>query len=134
MMGERICCRRGGVGRNSSGAGSTSDTTSPPLGSVSRFPATAAVTGPRAPATQGRVRLPRWTAMLRALPRTPLRRGGLRTDPEYAMKSTDRFLTSLSSIQVEVKDQRKVPGAEIPGCGGAPFGRCRPGRRPLLRD
>jgi hypothetical protein len=33
----------------------------------------------------------------------------LGTNPEYAVTSTDRFLTSLSRIQVEINDQRKVP-------------------------
>ena len=44
-----------------------------------------------------------------ALPWTPQRLGGLGTKPEYAVKSTDRFLTSPSRIRVEVKDQHKVP-------------------------
>ena len=57
----------------------------------------------------GRVRFPRRPATLWALPWTPLRWGGLGTNPEYAVKSTDRFLTSLSGIQVEIKDQRNVP-------------------------
>jgi hypothetical protein len=57
----------------------------------------------------GRVRFPRRTATLWALPWTPRRWGGLGTNPEYAVKSTDRFLTSLSRIQVEIKDQREVP-------------------------
>src|SRR5215470_3824592 len=57
----------------------------------------------------GRVRFPRRSASLWAQPWTPLRVGGLGTNPEYAVKSTDRFLTSLSRIQVEIKDQRKVP-------------------------
>jgi hypothetical protein len=61
--------------------------------SVSHFPGLAAVTGLRAPATQGRVRLLRWTATLWALPWTPQPWRGLRTNPEYAVKSTDRFLT-----------------------------------------
>ena len=56
----------------------------------------------------GRVRFPRRTATLWALPWTPRRWGGLGTNPEYAVKSTDRFLTSLSRIQVEIKDQRNV--------------------------
>jgi hypothetical protein len=30
-------------------------------------------------------------------------------NPEYAVKSTDKFLTSLSRIRVEIRDQRKVP-------------------------
>jgi hypothetical protein len=54
----------------------------------------------------GRVRFPRRTATLWALPWTPPRLGGLGTNPEYAVKSTDRFLTSLSRIQVEIKNQR----------------------------
>ena len=57
----------------------------------------------------GRARLSRRTATLWALPWTPRRLGGLGTNPEYAVKSTDRFLTSLARIQVEIKDQRKVP-------------------------
>ena len=73
------------------------------------FPGTAPVTGLRAPATQGRVLLPRRTATLWALLWTPLRWGGLGTNPEYAVKSTDRFLTSLARIRVEIKDQGKVP-------------------------
>src|SRR5262249_38652021 len=44
-----------------------------------------------------------------ALPWTPRRLGELGTNPEYAVKSTDRFLTSPSRIQVQVKDRRKVP-------------------------
>jgi hypothetical protein len=40
-------------------------------------------------------------------------RGGLGTNPEYAVKSTDRFLTSLSRIQVEIRDQGKVPLLKI---------------------
>jgi hypothetical protein len=58
---------------------------------------------------EGRVRFPRWTATLWALPWTPVRLGGLGKNPEYAVKSTDRFLTSLSRIQIRVRDQRKVP-------------------------
>ena len=57
----------------------------------------------------GRVRFQRRTATLWALPWTPPRLGGLGTNPEYAVKSTDKFLTSLSRIQLEIKDQRKVP-------------------------
>ena len=45
---------------------------------------------------KGRVRSPRRSASLWALPWTPRRLGGLETNPEYAVKSTDRFLTSLS--------------------------------------
>jgi hypothetical protein len=56
----------------------------------------------------GRVRFPRRTATLWALPWTPWRRGGVGTNPENAVKSTDRFLTSLSRIQVEIRDQWKV--------------------------
>jgi hypothetical protein len=58
---------------------------------------------------KGRVRFPRRSASLWALPWTPRRLGGLETNPEYAVKSTDRFLTSLARIQVEITDQRKVP-------------------------
>jgi len=58
---------------------------------------------------KGRVRFPRRSASLWALPWTPLRLGGLGTNPEYAVKSTDRFLTSLARIRVEIKDQRKAP-------------------------
>ena len=57
----------------------------------------------------GRVRFQRRTATLWALPWTPPRLGGLGTNPEYAVKSTDKFLTSLSTIQVRIRDQRKVP-------------------------
>ena len=58
---------------------------------------------------EGRVRFPQRTASLRALPWTPVRLGGLGKNPEYAVKSTDRFLTSLSRIQIRVGDQRNVP-------------------------
>jgi len=58
---------------------------------------------------EGRVRFPRRAATLWALPWTPVRLGGLGTNPEYAVKSTDRFLTSLSRIQIRVRDQRNVP-------------------------
>jgi hypothetical protein len=58
---------------------------------------------------KGRVRFPRRTATLWALPWTPRRSGGRGTNPEYAVKSTDRFLTSLARIQVVITDQRKVP-------------------------
>jgi hypothetical protein len=51
----------------------------------------------------------RRSATLWAEPWTPLRMGGVGTNPEYAVKSTDRFLTSLARIRVEIKDQRKVP-------------------------
>jgi hypothetical protein len=34
---------------------------------------------------------------------------------------------------VEIKDQGKVPVLKF-WCGGGPFGRCRLGQRPLLRD
>jgi hypothetical protein len=34
--------------------------------------------------------------------------GGLGTKPEYGVKSIDRFLTSLSRIEIEVKDQWKL--------------------------
>jgi hypothetical protein len=44
-----------------------------------------------------------------ALRWTPWRCGGLGTNPEYALKSTDKFLTSLSTIQLRIRDQRKVP-------------------------
>jgi hypothetical protein len=57
----------------------------------------------------GRVRFPRRTATLWALPWTPRRLGGVGTNPEYAVKSIDKFLTSPSRIQVEIRDQRKVP-------------------------
>ena len=57
----------------------------------------------------GRVRFQRRTATLWAVPWTPPRLGGLGTNPEYAVKSIDKFLTSLSRIRVEIKDQRKVP-------------------------
>jgi len=57
----------------------------------------------------GRVRFPRRTATLWALPWTPRRLGGVGTNPEYAVKSTHKFLTSLSRIQIEIQDQRKVP-------------------------
>jgi hypothetical protein len=60
----------------------------------------------------GRVRFPRRTATLWALPWTPRRWGGLGTNPEYAVKSTDRFLTSLSRMQVEIKEGA---GAEVLG-------------------
>jgi hypothetical protein len=40
-------------------------------------------------------------------------RGGLGTNPEYAVKSTHRFLTALSRIKVEIKDQGKVPLLKI---------------------
>ena len=55
---------------------------------------------------KGWVRFPRWSASLWALPWTPQRLGGVGTNPEYAVKSTDRFLTSLSRIEVEIKDKR----------------------------
>ena len=58
---------------------------------------------------KGQVRFPRRSASLWALPWTPLRLGGVGTNPEYAVKSTDRFLTSPSRIQVQIRDQRKVP-------------------------
>jgi hypothetical protein len=48
-----------------------------------------------------------------ALPWTPRRPGGLGTNPEYAVKSTHRFLTALSRIKVEIKDQGKVPLLKI---------------------
>jgi hypothetical protein len=57
---------------------------------------------------KGRVRFPRRAASLWALPWTPRRLGGVGTNPEYAVKSTDRFLTSPSRIRVEINDQRKV--------------------------
>jgi hypothetical protein len=57
----------------------------------------------------GRVRLQRLSATLWALPWTPPRWGGLGTNPKYAVKSTDKFLTSVSRIRVEISDQRKVP-------------------------
>jgi hypothetical protein len=57
----------------------------------------------------GRVKFQRRTATLWALPWTPPRLGGLGTNPEYAVKSIDKFLTSLSRTQNEIKDQRKVP-------------------------
>jgi hypothetical protein len=34
--------------------------------------------------------------------------GGVGTNPEYAVNSTDKFLTSLSRIQIEIKDEGKV--------------------------
>ncbi len=58
---------------------------------------------------RGRVRFPRRSASLWALAWTPRRLGGVGTNPEYAVKSTDRFLTSLSRIGVRVRDQHKVP-------------------------
>jgi len=58
-------------------------------------------------------RFPHWTVTLCSLPGRRAGRGGLGTNPEYAVKSTDRFLTSLSRIQVEIKDQGKVPLLKI---------------------
>jgi hypothetical protein len=58
---------------------------------------------------KGCVRFRRRTATLWALPWTPRRLGGVGTNPEYAVISTDKFLTSLSRIQVRIKDQRNVP-------------------------
>ena len=52
-------------------------------------------------------RSPRHSASLWALARTPWP-GGPGTKPECSVKSIDRFPTSLSRIQVEIKDQRKV--------------------------
>jgi hypothetical protein len=75
----------------------------------------------------GRVRFPRRTATLWALPWTPLRWRGVGTNPEYAVKSTDKFLTSLSRIQIEIKDQRKVPVLKI-WVRRAPFGCCHEGQ------
>jgi hypothetical protein len=57
----------------------------------------------------GNVQFPRRTATLWALSWTPLRLGGVGTNPEYAVKSTDRFLTSLARIQIDIRDQLKVP-------------------------
>jgi hypothetical protein len=61
------------------------------------------------------VRFPRHSAPLWPLPRTPRRLGGIGTNPEYAVKSTDSFLTSLARIQVEIKGQPQVPMLRIPG-------------------
>jgi hypothetical protein len=61
------------------------------------------------PAVGKGVRSPRRSASLWALPWTPRRLGGLGTKPECSVKSIDRFPISLSRIQVEIKDQRKVP-------------------------
>jgi hypothetical protein len=61
------------------------------------------------PAVGKGVRSPRRSDSLWALPWTPRRLGGLGTKPECSVKSMDRFPTSLSRIQVEIKDQRKVP-------------------------
>jgi hypothetical protein len=55
---------------------------------------------------RGRVRFPRRCASLWALPWTPPRLGGLGANPEYAVKSVDRFLTCLSRIQVQINDNR----------------------------
>jgi hypothetical protein len=44
------------------------------------------------------------TANLCALPWTPLRLGGVGTNPECAVNSTDKFLASLSRIQIEILD------------------------------
>jgi len=52
---------------------------------------------------KGRVKLHRRSASLWALAWTPRRLGGLGAKPVYAVKSTDRFLTCLSRIQVEIK-------------------------------
>ena len=49
----------------------------------------------------GRARVPRRRASLWALPGTRRRLGGLGTNPECAVKSTDGFLTSVSRIQVK---------------------------------
>jgi hypothetical protein len=79
----------------------------------------------------GRVRFQRRAATLWALPWTPLRWRGVGTNPEYAVKSTDKFLTSLYRIQVEIKDRGKVAGAAIVGAAEsrsalATMGRSRP--------
>ena len=53
--------------------------------------------------------------------------GGVGTNPEYAVNSTDRFLTSLSRIQIEIKDEGKVSVLKFwvwPG----PCARCRHGQ------
>ena len=59
------------------------------------------------PAVGKGVRSPRHSASLWALARTPWP-GGPGTKPECSVKSIDRFPTTLSRIQVEIKDQRKV--------------------------
>ena len=69
----------------------------------------------------GWVRFPRRTATLWAQPWTPPRLGGVGTNPEYAMKSTDRFLTSLIRIRVEIEDQRKVALLKLPGAAAELF-------------
>jgi hypothetical protein len=53
---------------------------------------------------------------------TPRRLGGLGTKPECSVKSIDRFPTSLSRIQVEIKGQGKVPLLKS-RYGGAPSAR-----------
>ncbi len=57
---------------------------------------------------RGQVKFRRRSAFLWALAWTPLRLGGVGTNPEYAVKSTDRFLTCLSRIRVEIHDGRTV--------------------------
>ncbi len=57
---------------------------------------------------KGGVKFRRRSASLWALAWTPLRLGGLGTNPEYAVKSVDRFLTCLSRIRVEIHDGRTV--------------------------
>jgi hypothetical protein len=52
---------------------------------------------------EGRVKLHRRSASLWALAGTPRRLGGLGTNPVYAVKSTDRFLTCRSSIRVQIE-------------------------------
>jgi hypothetical protein len=44
---------------------------------------------------------------------TTLWLGGVGTNPECAVKSSDKFLTSPSGIQVEIREQGKVPGLKF---------------------
>jgi len=62
---------------------------------------------------KGQVRLPRRHASPWALSWTPERLGGLATKPEYAVESTDRFLTSLARIQVEIQDKLSGVGFAV---------------------
>jgi hypothetical protein len=58
--------------------------------------------------------------------------GGLGTKPECAVKSIDRFLTSLLRIQVDIKDQGKLPLAELPP-NAEPAAVAEVGKRDLRR-
>jgi hypothetical protein len=55
-----------------------------------------------------------------ALPLTPPQLRGMGTNPECAVKSADRFLTFPSRIQVEIRNQGKVPVLKFGGYDGEP--------------